>query len=252
MTSSASSTKDEALIPDKQNQAQPIILAIENSGNCGSIALINNDHCMGEYSLTSSKTHSKRMLPAIHHLMEETQTSWTMLDAIAVSLGPGSFTGLRIGLSTAKGLCFAANLPLIGVSSLTGLANQFAFSNYQVCPLIDARKKEVYAALFDTDGKGSLTRISDDMVLSPESLARLIDKPTLLVGEGAEIYRHQLIELLADKAIIAGPHHSMTRASHIGLLALAKWQQQDFLDLATTVPTYVRASDAEIQRQKRN
>ena len=235
-----------------KKERKPVILAIENSGMCGSIALVDNNHCLAEHSLSSSRTHSKRLLPAINRLMEESDIDWPMLDAIAISLGPGSFTGLRIGLSTAKGLCFAASLPLIGISTLTAIANQFAFSNYQICPLIDARKKEVYAAMFESDNKGQLTRITDDMALSPEDLASKIDKPTLLAGDGAELYSGQFKELLADKAIIPGPHHTMTRACHIGLLALAKWQLKDFLDPVTAVPTYVRASDAEIQRQKKD
>jgi len=126
----------------------PIILTLENSGMCGSIAITAPGLCLAEYSLTSKVTHSKRLLGSLEFLMREAGIDWQDIDAIAVSLGPGSFTGLRIGLTTAKGLVMATGKKLIGISSLDGLAAQLQDSDKLICPAIDARKKQVYTALY--------------------------------------------------------------------------------------------------------
>ena len=224
----------------------PVILAIENTGMCGSVALVCSSHCIGEHSLQTRMTHSRRLLSSIANLMKEAQLEWSHIDAIAVSLGPGSFTGLRIGLSTVKGLSFADSIPLIGISTLEAMANQFLYSGCQVCAVIDARKKEVYAALFQTDASGSLQRLSEDMVLPPQDLAAKIMKPTLLIGDGAELYKGIFCDVIGDNALFPLPHLSFPRAAHIGYLALPYWERKEFLDAADSTPIYIRPSDAEI------
>ena len=229
----------------------PVILAIENTGMCGSVALVCSSHCIGEHSLQTRLTHSKRLLSSVTYLMEEAQLDWVQIDAIAVSLGPGSFTGLRIGLSTVKGLSFAGSIPLIGISTLEAMASQFSYAARQICPLIDARKKEVYAALFRPEMDGSLHRLSEDMVISPEDLAAKISEPTLLVGDGAGLYGDMFREALGQNAIFPPPHLSFPRAVHIGYLALPLWEQKNFLDPASATPIYIRPSDAEIHLSKK-
>ena len=230
----------------------PVILAIENTGMCGSLALVCSSHCIAEHSLQTTLTHSKRLLSSVNQLMEEAQLDWSNIDAIAISLGPGSFTGLRIGLSTAKGLAFASNIPLIGISSLEAVASQFSYVSCPVCPVIDARKKEVYSALFQPEeGSGTLQRLTEDMVLAPEKLAGMITEPTLLIGDGAELYRDLFQEILGSKAVTPPPHLSFPRAAHVGYLALPLWEQKEFLDPASAVPVYIRPSDAEIHTSKK-
>jgi tRNA threonylcarbamoyladenosine biosynthesis protein TsaB len=224
----------------------PVILAIENTGMCGSVALVCPSHCIGEHSLQTTLTHSKRLLSTVSQLMEEAQLDWEDIDAIAISLGPGSFTGLRIGLSTAKGLAFAGSIPLIGISSLEAMACQFSYVSCQVCPVIDARKKEVYAALFKPKSNGTLHRLSEDMVVAPDKLASQISEPTLLIGDGAALYGDLFLEHLGSKAIIPPPHLSFPHAANVGYLALPLWEQKQFLDPASAVPIYIRPSDAEI------
>jgi len=229
----------------------PLILALENSGMCGSIALINGSHCIVELSLLSSLTHSKRLLSSLERVMVETETHWSDIDAIAISLGPGSFTGLRIGLSTVKGLAMATGIPLIGISSLDGLACQFCFTSSLICPLLDARKKEVYTALYRASEIDTIERISDYLVLPPEELIERIDEPTIFVGDGVEVYRDLLQEKLKKKALFAQAPLNFAKASSIGFLALPLWQQKNFLDPARTIPTYIRPSDAEINFNKK-
>ena len=229
----------------------PLILALENSGLCGSIALISGSHCIAEHSLLSTLTHSKRMLSSLERLMHETNTQWHELDALAISLGPGSFTGLRIGLSTVKGLAMASSTPLIGVSSLDGLAGQFPFSPLLICPLLDARKKETYAAFYRSDSRGKISRTSDYLVLPPEDIIERIHEPTLFIGDGAEVYKELLQERLGEQAIFAPPQLNFAKASSIAFLALSLWQQKKFLDPASAVPIYIRPSDAEINFNKK-
>ncbi len=226
----------------------PLLLAIENSGMCGSVALVCSSFCIGEYSLQSRKTHSRRLLPAVQHLMEEAEVGWKDLDGIAVSIGPGSFTGLRIGLSAAKGLAAAASLPLIGISSLQSLAWQFCYSPFQICTMVDARKKEVYCAFFRPEGNGSLQRLTADMVLPPHLVLEEISEPTLLVGDGVAVYRELIDEKLGSQVHLASPNLSFPRAATVGFLALTSWSQNDFLDIGKATPVYIRPSEAEEKR----
>jgi tRNA threonylcarbamoyladenosine biosynthesis protein TsaB len=229
----------------------PVILAIENTGMCGSVALVCSSHCIGEHSLQTKLTHSKRLLSSVTYLMEEAQLDWEQIDAIAVSLGPGSFTGLRIGLSTVKGLSLASSIPLIGISTLEAMASPFSYAACQICSIIDARKKEVYAALFQPEMNGTLSRLSEDLVLSPEDLAAKITAPTLLVGDGAELYGDMFKEELGQNVIFPPPLLSFPRAVHIGHLGLSSWEQKNFLDPASAAPIYIRPSDAEIHANKK-
>lgn len=232
---------------DKNRQPEgPVVLAIETSGLCGSVALVSGQGCLGEYSLNSRLTHSRRLLAGIDWLLGEAEFGWERIGGIAVSLGPGSFTGLRIGLSTAKGLVMAAGAPLLGVSALDGLAAQFAHAAVPVCPVLDARKKEVYAAFFRNGPEGMLERTSDYMVLPPAALAAMISGPTLLVGDGATLYEELWRERLGGQALFPPAQIYFPRAAAIGLLALEKLARGEVLDPAAAVPIYIRPSEAEL------
>ncbi|MDF1614864.1 tRNA (adenosine(37)-N6)-threonylcarbamoyltransferase complex dimerization subunit type 1 TsaB [Desulfurivibrio dismutans] len=241
----------------------PLILALETSGSCGSVALVDGRGCRAEYSLQSSRTHSRRLLEAVEHLMMASDTAWQDLDALAVGLGPGSFTGLRIGLSSVKGLALATGKPLIGVSSLDGLAAQavaLPACSLPVCALIDARKQEVFAAFYRPTDKesdhnqaggeeqiGPLTRTSPYLALPPAELVTLIRQPTLLLGSGAELYRKLLAEKLAQQALFAPPQSCFARATAIGWLAQEQWRRGNLVDPGRVTPIYVRSADAKPQ-----
>lgn len=272
--------------PARPAPAPPLILALETSGTCGSVALVDGRGCRAEYSLQSSRTHSRRLLEAVERVMAESETDWPQLDALAAGLGPGSFTGLRIGLSSAKGLALATGKPLLGISSLDGLAVQAMQQPLPVCTLIDARKQEVFAAFYqpttasgDTEANvgagnypdtalpdlqpglqpapqppapmkaatiGTLTRTSAYLALPPAALAGLIKRPTLLLGSGAELYRELLTERLGDLAVFAPPQLCFARAAAIGWLAMAPWRQGEFAEPGRLTPIYVRPSDAQL------
>ena len=229
----------------KPSYTPPLILSLETATACGSVALVAADRFLGEYALHSDVTHSRRLLASIAMLMADTHTTWEDIDAIAVSSGPGSFTGLRIGMSTAKGLVLAADKDLVGVPTLDGLANQFSFVDQQICPVIDARKKEVYAAFFRADQQGMVSRQSDYMALTPAHLAEMVTEKTIFVGDGI-LPCEDMLKELGQLALLPPPQLHVPRAAAIGMLAVEKWQQGELLEPAGAVPLYVRASDAEI------
>jgi len=223
----------------------PLILALETATVCGSVALVAADRCLGEYSLQSDLTHSRRLLVSVAKLMAETHTGWEDIDAIAVSSGPGSFTGLRIGMSTAKGLVMAAEKDLVGVPTLDGLASQFPFVDHLICPVIDARKKEVYTAFFRADEQGMVRRQSEYMALAPARLGEMIKEKTIFIGDGI-LSCEEMLNELGQLALLPPPPLHMPRAAAIGMLAIEKWKRGELLEPAGAVPLYVRASDAEI------
>jgi len=227
-------------------KAPPLILAIENSGQCGSVALVANGQCLCEYSLQSKITHSQRLLTGIEKIMLEAAIAWEEIDGIAVSLGPGSFTGLRIGLATAKGLAMAAGKKLIGVPTLDGLACQLAYGSRLICPITDARKNEVYAAFYRGNQDGCVTRVGDYLAITPDRLIRRITEPTVFVGDGVTVYGDLLRERLKDMAHFAPEELFFSRAAAIGWLAAKLWHDNTFLDPVTAVPIYIRPSEAEM------
>ena len=164
-----------------------LVLGIETSTTQGGVAIVGEDRVLYEAVLNVEVTHSERLLPAVDRALAEARISLETLGGIAVSIGPGSLTGLRIGLSTAKGLAYATGLPLVGVPTLEAMAWALPAARWQVCPVLDARKHEVYAALFRHETEG-LRRITEDAALAPDDLCRLIRNPTLFLGEGVATY----------------------------------------------------------------
>jgi tRNA threonylcarbamoyladenosine biosynthesis protein TsaB len=232
-----------------------LILAVETSTFTGSVALVEasvegeaspNLRVIGETTLQVSETHSSRLMPTIDRLLRETSLPMQKVQGIALGLGPGSFTGLRIAVSTVKGLAFALQVPVVGVPTLDVLANNIRYASTQVCPVLDARKKEVYAALFRGDGQGNLKKVSEDWVLSPEDLCSRISGTTVLVGNGTEVYGEIFKKRLGPRALFAPPELSFPRAVQVARLCLPGFQRGETLDLFSFTPIYVRRSEAEI------
>lgn len=232
----------------------PLILSLDTATPCSSVALTVGTRQEGKvvaaFSLTGKVTHSRRLLSIIDLLMVETATTWQAIEAIAVSIGPGSFTGLRIGLATAKGLAAAAGKPLVGISTLDALASK-CITDKLVCAVLDARKKEVYTAFYRCNDDGLVERVSDLAVLQPEGLAALVTEPVVMVGDGALNYKEVFRAVLGEKVmIVPAPLHEPS-ASSLGFLAGEKLIKGDVLDLAEGVPVYIRCSDAELNLLKK-
>ena len=226
---------------------RPVILALETATLCGSVALVTQERCLAEFSLQTGVTHSRRLLAGIDWLLQETGIGWPEIDAVAVSLGPGSFTGLRIGLATAKGLALAGDLKLIGIGTLDGLAAQlFGAGDILICPILDARKKEIYCGFYKCDDRGMPRLREQYLVISPEMLCEKINEPVVMLGDGTAVYGNFFREKLDDFFKVASPKVFFPRAATIGLLALEKWQQDEFLDPSGAEPIYIRLSEAEL------
>ncbi|MFZ5774500.1 MAG: tRNA (adenosine(37)-N6)-threonylcarbamoyltransferase complex dimerization subunit type 1 TsaB [Thermodesulfobacteriota bacterium] len=241
--SSSSGTAAKRPVP----LASPLLLAIETAGACGGAALVSPAGCLAEFSLTTKGSHSSRLLPGIEWMLSQAEIAWEQLDAIAVNQGPGSFTGLRIGLATAKGLAVATGRPLIGISSLEALACQFPHASLPIRPMVDARKGELYTALYRCNRQGVPVRVSDYQLIAPARLTELVGEPTLLAGDGLLAHGPLIRELLGDLALAAPGELCFARPSAIGHVALRLFREGCFLDLASATPLYVRASDAELQ-----
>ena len=227
---------------------KPLILCVDNSTMYGSVAIVSASGCLSEHNLISRVTHSKRLLPEIEAILNECELGWDDLDGLAICLGPGSFTGLRIGLTTIKGICLATGLPLVGVSSLEALASQLPYCTMPICPILDARKQEVYGALYQTS-TGVLQTIMEPTVIPMEKLVTTIAEPTLFIGDGVEVYKSQ-IEQLGENGVVGSPQLIFPRGAAIGSLALSQFKAGLFLDPASAAPLYIRPSDAEVNLKK--
>lgn len=225
---------------------EPIILSIELSGMYGSFALTCKDFCLCETSFYTTKTHSKNLIAQIDHLVSGSETDWQSISAIALSIGPGSFTGLRIALSTAKALCMAYNKKIIGIPTLDALARQVSYTSCNICPILDARKKEVYSAFYRYATPDKFERVSDYAAISPEQLVQKIDSPTIFIGDGTYVYGDLIKNSLGKLSIFQNLTIGFPKASTVGLLALEKYFANDFMDPMNAAPLYVRASDAEL------
>lgn len=223
------------------------ILGIETSTQAGSIAFTDGDRVLGELSLNLGPVHSEKLIPMIDWLLGEVGGEKREIEGIAVSVGPGSFTGLRVGLSTAKGLAFSLKIPLVGISSLETLAMNI-FTNFSICSIIDARKKEVFAAFFKLSD-GGIVRTSGDVLISPQGLCEMIRERTVFIGDGAVLYRDLLMKILGELALFCPLNLNFPRASNSALIGARKLREGCRDDLSTLAPRYLRRAEAEIFRE---
>lgn len=225
------------------------ILAADTSTATGSVALLQDDQVLAEWSLHSAQTHNRRLLRTVDMVLEQAGCPLADVDGFAVTTGPGSFTGLRIGLSTIKTLAWSLQKPYVGIPSLDALAAAFNYTSVQVCPVLDARKKQVYFALYRRDESGCPSRHGPYRVAAPAELIRHIAEPTILCGDGWLLYRELLQSDLGALAIAApAPFHSI-RAAFVGAIARQKILANEAEDPMAGIPLYVRPSEAELHRQ---
>lgn len=228
------------------------ILGIDTSTRCGSIGLIDGQEVIAEYLLNLPITHSERLLQAIEFVLRESRCLIQELDGWAISLGPGSFTGLRIGVSTVKGLAYATQKPVAGVSSLEVLASQISPTPFLICPILDARKEEVYTALYRYDEMDLLKRCSDYQAKKPDDLVKHIKEKVIFVGDGVKTYGNFLKDSLPAFALFPNPSLHLPHGSAVAKLGSKLLERGDCLDLKTFTPIYVRASEAEMKWQEKH
>ena len=226
------------------------ILTIDTSSNCSSVALSSGSALLGECILGEDRCCSGRLLESVAGLLAAAKLTPDALDAFAVSLGPGSFTGVRVGIATVKGLSIATGKPALGFSSLAMLAMNLPCAAAQVAPMFDARKNEVYAGLYRC---GELPEpLLPDAVITPEQFLAGITVPTLFVGEGALRYHDLIQATLGEMALFPPWHAHLPRASAGAVIALHSALAGCFTPLALLNPVYLRASEAEVAKRRRD
>jgi tRNA threonylcarbamoyladenosine biosynthesis protein TsaB len=227
------------------------ILAIETSTMLGGIAIADDSGLIAEVRLNVKSTHSERLMTETDHLLKQSGLMISDIDVFAVATGPGSFTGLRIGLSTVKGFSYATGKPVISVPTLEAFAWNFPYCRYPVCAMLDARKKEVYTALFQWDGEG-FARVIEEVSIKVkrilEDIRLLAVGKIIFTGEGSLLYKDEIVSIMGEDAIFAPIDKMIPVPSNVAAIAMKKALRGEFSEPVSLVPFYLRRSEAEIKR----
>lgn len=222
-----------------------VTLALDTSSRALSVAALRDDELLAELFIDAGRRHEETLVPAVEQVLFCSGLVMGDIDLFACCAGPGSFTGLRVGLATARGFAQATSKPLVTVSSLEALAsNAMQGEGLNVCPMLDARRGEVYAACYGTGPDWILQEILAEQVLDPDALLRQIEGPTLFLGDGSRVYREAIHDRLGDHARFANPEADRPRASVIGRIGLKKQHSSDTLHNLAAAPRYLRPSYA--------
>ncbi len=256
------------------------ILALDSSGLVASVALTEDDDLIAEYTVQYKKTHSQTLLPMLEEIRKMVELDLKEVDAIAVAAGPGSFTGLRIGSATAKGLAFALEKPIIPVPTLDGLAYQMYGTDALVCPIMDARRNQVYTGIYEfrtsmespmqeagaevseKEDQGISSRemrcdmrvIKEQCAVSFDEIARELNRlgrKVIFVGDGIPVFRARMMEVIEVPYLLAPAHCNRQSAACIAALGRLYYEQGRAVSGAEHVPEYLRLSQAERERKEK-
>lgn len=222
------------------------LLAIDTSSPLGSVAIVEEERLVAELSLDVEYTHSRRLMRDVDLVLKAVGLTIRQIDGFALTLGPGSFTGLRIGVATVKGMAMVSEKPIAGVVTLDALAQNLFGTACDAWALIDARKGEVFAARYVplTD---RMERSGEPLLLKPAELLQHVQGPSLFLGSGVPLCEGPLREALGDLPVFAPRHLWPIRAAVVAALGRAKIEAGEVEDLATFGPLYLRASEAELK-----
>jgi len=229
------------------------ILGIDASGIAGSIAYMKDNKLIGEYYICDKLTHSETIMPMMEHMRKLIGLELSDVDAIAVTSGPGSFTGLRIGVTTAKALALALDKPIIGIPTLDVIAHNITHTDSVLCPIMDARRNQVYTAAYKWKDK-ELERLSEYMNVDIDDylyqLAGNYEK-IIFLGDGVWQYREKIEEQLGNKAEFAASYLNLQRASALVEIASKEYDKGNLVNASEFVPMYLRKPQAEREREER-
>ena len=223
------------------------LLAVDTSTRTGGVAVLKEDTVVAALEVTTAKTHAQRLMSAIDSVLRMAELELESCHAFAVTVGPGSFTGLRIGVSAVKGLAFATGKPVTGVSSLDVLASQFPCFPHVICPMLDARKDQVYTALYQWHPDGRWDQMVKPSAVDPKEWLSQITPPCLFVGDGSAVYRALIKDMVGPLAKFVPSYLNTLRPSVVAHLGLEQIKRGDTCDVALLAPNYIRKSDAEIK-----
>lgn len=232
-----------------------IILAIESSSLVASIAVIKDDVMLAEYTINNKKTHSQTLLPMIEEVFRMLDMQIDVIDAIAISKGPGSFTGLRIGSATAKGLSMSINKPIISISTIEAMAYTNWNSSVLVCPIMDARREQVYTGIYSFSQDYYANELLKPSAISINELIehiKTLNKKVVFCGDGIVQYKELLINELKDLANFAPVHMNRQSAGAVGELAKRYFKEGNFQTAIEHAPEYLRESQAERELKNKN
>ena len=224
-----------------------LLLSVDSTASPASVCLYEDGKIIADYYLNTGFTHSQTLMAMTESVLKISGKSAADIDVYAVNCGPGSFTGVRIGVSAVKGMAFAADKPCIGTSTLESMAYSFLGSHAVICACMDARRQQVYNALFRVDGD-SIERLCDDRAIAVSDLLQELDaihEEIFLAGDGAELV-YESIDTAAIR--LAEPHQRFQRASSVALLAADKFKRGEAVSPAALMPHYLRLSQAERER----
>lgn len=229
------------------------ILAIDSSGLVASAALLDGDTLVAEATIHNKKTHSQTLLPMIHDMLAMAEVEIREVEAVAVASGPGSFTGLRIGASTAKGIAQALNIPIVPVPTLEGLAFNLAGADAVICPMMDARRNQTYYGIYDVSGK--LPVVLEEQAAEPiDELIRKVNergRPVIFLGDGVPVFDEILARSVTVPYRLAADSVRYQRASSIAVLGKYYREQGKGVPAGRFAPVYLRLSQAERERMER-
>jgi len=226
------------------------ILGIETSTKTGSVAVVSAEGVVAQYSLNIEVTHSERLMSTVDRVLKDTGMTLKDMDGFAVAIGPGSFTGLRIGLATVKALAFSTNKPAAAVPTLQALAWNLPYAVYPVCPMLDARKNEVYAAIYRFEGD-RVIRLLPETAITIVELGGRIPGRTIFTGEGARIYRAKIEERCGGNALFAPLSAILPSAAAVAEIGLGMITRGELAVGDSLTPRYIRRPEAEVAWEKR-
>ena len=229
------------------------VLGIDSSGMVASIAVVEDMQMLGEYTINYKKTHSQTLLPMLDEVAKMIELDLADIDVIAVAAGPGSFTGLRIGSATAKGLGLALKKPLVSVPTLEGLAYNLYGCEQLICPMMDARRSQVYTGIYEFDGN-TLRKVEDQMAVPVEEILEklnTIGKEVVLAGDGVPVYMEQIEKYLKVPYLIAPAHLNRQRAGAVAVLGMQYAKEGKTETAMEHQPDYLRLSQAERERAEK-
>ena len=230
------------------------ILAVDSSGLVASVAIVEDDNLVAEYTINYKKTHSQTLLPMLDEIVKMTETKLESVDALAVAKGPGSFTGLRIGAATIKGLALSLDKPIVGIPTVEGLAANLYGVQSLVCPLMDARRNQVYTGIYRFEGQ-SMKVVKDQVavdVLEIVDALNQIGQDVIFLGDGVDVYKDVILSNIQVPCSFAPAHMNKQRAGALAVRAMEYVKNGVMDDADSFEPEYLRMSQAERERKARS
>lgn len=226
------------------------IIAIDSSGLVASVAVLEDESMIAEYTVNYKITHSQTLLPMLEDVCKMIELDLETIDAIAVAKGPGSFTGLRIGSATAKGLGLALNKPIVGIPTVDALSYNLWGSDKLICPIMDARRNQVYTGLYEFIGNTHKVIMPQDACDIMDIINRIneLGRPVVFLGDGVPVYKNVIADNAKVAVSFAPAHMSRQRAGALGVLAFNYIKEGIIETAAEHKPDYLRLSQAERER----